>query len=662
MASNLIPALGLSKLGIGAKLAARAGKVGDKLGYIPNLKAIQSGTDKFAAWSVMSASEAMFEADNMKKTVVQSLEAARREGLNNYTDEQIAQVASERARDVFASNMALLAATNAVELGMFFKNNPSKITRGVEGVADDGTKFIPKETTRWQKIKNNPYVATTGTLATQAFTEGFIEENLQYTIEELNTMDYKLDPTYSRGWGAAIGELFGVGLLTSAQATLRGDEERMKNVALGALIGGGQVAAAEAAYKMGLSQSSPSQQRAEQNSNPQQVANTLNDAVAAFSKFDIYETEEVTRTDAEGNEYTEQIPIATPHGPVIDEAKLASFVKSQAIMGELQHQLDLEQNKEKQDEVKLQLIRDKMIGELAKNAFATKSTELLIGRLESYKELDEETLNNLGFILPGDVTSATKQIDDAIAHIKYLERVHNAVNKLTFDRRTVGDSKAEGERAEYLFNLGNTIATLEKWETNVKNSGPYLNLSEEQKDAATKVNELNKAYDRQLKESLNFSRKISEAKTELGKEKLEKQKAEAQKKANKLYKELREAQNVLNNIKEGLLPKETTLDNLASDLQNNFINSAAITALKSKQLASSIEDLKQEWVKYSDSMSGLEAFKTDSPQNKLNKTFELIMPDIVKDNLSFEDYKNYEEQAVEHFTTKIQVVMEEAKG
>lgn len=124
----MIPSVGFAKLGQLGKLQGASkfmralgkeapGKFGSILEFATGAKNI-SGV---GGWAFNTANEAFFEAAGVQKSIKENLLNARKQGLNDYTDEEINQAAAEGASKDFAYNIGILSLSNAFENKLFGK-------------------------------------------------------------------------------------------------------------------------------------------------------------------------------------------------------------------------------------------------------------------------------------------------------------------------------------------------------------------------------------------------------------------------------------------------------------------------------------------------------------------------------------------------------------
>jgi hypothetical protein len=251
----------VSKLGTGMKLATgfrsmttralgRAAATSDEALRLRELSALAGKIDKVTATALMTSSEAMFEAAEVQKSILNNQDL-----INKMSQEELNLLAAQRARDTYLLNVAAIAPSNLFEMSSLFnkiklggrKLLPSQknadMNVGVErspgklaGQLTDNT----KELTGLRALWSNPKSKLARTILGNMAAEGLYEENIQYSIQKIGEyMNNNLDePTDNmRSFLDSTKMLF-----TNAQmlSGLSNDSERLQAVVLGGIIGGGQ--------------------------------------------------------------------------------------------------------------------------------------------------------------------------------------------------------------------------------------------------------------------------------------------------------------------------------------------------------------------------------------------------------------------------------------
>lgn len=248
---------GLSR--IGAATITGSGNIA-KLARVA-LKAA-TGADDLAGvgtWALSVGGEAAMEASDTFKVVKQQLIEERQAGKNNYSDEDINNIAGDRAAGRFKANLAILSISNAFENrfiyqplmkrlrgkagGGLVEEEPSVIGKGIK--VSENTESLdefakaelnrPEYTGKADRFFNirkklkDPMGSLRfyGTRALEATVmEGYWEENAQLAAERLSNQGHL---NFSNFWDQYFKQ-------TSA-ATKGNDKETAENIGAGAVIG-----------------------------------------------------------------------------------------------------------------------------------------------------------------------------------------------------------------------------------------------------------------------------------------------------------------------------------------------------------------------------------------------------------------------------------------
>jgi hypothetical protein len=251
MASAFIPGMALSKLGGGMKFAQALSKL--KIGatddvvqglstaqnYLTNAQKIAKGFDGFTTWATATASEAMFEAKEVKDHVMESLSGQLNpETGQEYTEEEKREIAGGAAKNTFLMNAALLGFTNAIQMKYLYKalgmTEPGVNKIAQKALGDTFEAVVP--TTRVGKF----LASKTGSFAKGAgagiITEGYVEENAQLAISRMNQEYGSLGKVASF---SDYGDAFKKWGSQTIDALMGNDPEAAMNIGLGGLLGGG---------------------------------------------------------------------------------------------------------------------------------------------------------------------------------------------------------------------------------------------------------------------------------------------------------------------------------------------------------------------------------------------------------------------------------------
>lgn len=142
MLSSILPGTQISKLNLGTNLAKNVSgsllkNATGKLG-LPAIKDFAKQVDKVTLSSFMTASEAMFEAKDVKDSILDDPYLKKK-----YSPEMLKKVAADKAKDAFLLNMLFLAPSNVFEVSTFynktniFKRTPrSRLNQGIKQMAN----------------------------------------------------------------------------------------------------------------------------------------------------------------------------------------------------------------------------------------------------------------------------------------------------------------------------------------------------------------------------------------------------------------------------------------------------------------------------------------------------------------------------------------------
>jgi hypothetical protein len=418
MASAWIPGLGLSKLGLGVK-AAR-GLSGLRIGvgaaeatvegaatasnYLTKANTIfKTGIDKFNAWALATASESMFEANETKTKIYNSLTTDALSGRLMvdpetglpYTEDKKKKIAGAGAQNTFILNAALLGATNAIELSWFgkiFGGADQGAIRGIKGAATLGEEMslIDAPTKMLNKFISGKPGAFFKGVGTGIAAEGFIEENGQLAIQRVNE-HYGVKGQIADAFN--INELVGQ-YTKQTLAALKGEDiEAATSIGIGGILGVG-----------GGGISSLKQFNADKIYS-QAAVTAFNSAQENWLKMgNIYKTQEVSTKDASGNPVsTQKIIFGKDNQPVIDTEKIAGILSSyRSVNGAIDEAVNVS------DPFKKTILRDTAFAQFVQAHIAAGIEDTLFEKLDGVKKATPEAIAKLGFELDKDVS---KQID-----------------------------------------------------------------------------------------------------------------------------------------------------------------------------------------------------------------------------------------------------------
>lgn len=331
MASAFIPGMALSKLGAGMKVAqiASAARLGINSAeavvegtvaaqnYLANAQKIAKGFDAFTTWATATASESMYEANDVRKNVLTSLDGKINDKTGQvYTDQEKKEIAAGAARNTFLMNAALLGATNALSLNYLYKAL-GKTAPGASSIVQAGgigTAFAEDiATTKVGKfLASNTGKALKGA-GVGILSEGYIEENTQLAIQRMN-QEYG-----AQGKIAGIldyGEVITRSAKQIVDATMGDDPEAAMSIGLGGLLGGGMSAVGD--YK----------ENKRERITTDSAISLLNKTQESWLKFNnIYQTEDVVIKNEQGDDIVTTRNVLDKNGNLVeDPEKVASII------------------------------------------------------------------------------------------------------------------------------------------------------------------------------------------------------------------------------------------------------------------------------------------------------------------------------------------------
>lgn len=375
------------------------------LNWIDNAK-LARNIDVGATAIINTASEAMFEADGVKKDLIRSLsEQVNPNGSARYTPDQVRKISAKAAMHTFNMNVAALSVSNLWEANLMFKRLPAKGSKfkgtiGTTGVWDDA---VLQQKTFGRKLIDGSRKIGEGIAA-----EGLWEENIQLAIQRLNANSENFDLDFT-------DKLKGLGkqyLTQTVNALTGNDLEASMNIGLGGLIGG------MAGKVLGRNQTKDLNARVQ----------NLNAQVSFFKSLgNIYETE----VGVDGK--TQQIKIDDSGNPVVDQEKFKSYVAS------MNNVLNLNKTAENLDSrgaaSLARVYRDEVFARYAKAHFDSGLGELLYQKFNDIKSITQEDMVLLGFDPSSKNINLDTQVEAAKQKAEQLEAVYNNITQNTLPMR-----------------------------------------------------------------------------------------------------------------------------------------------------------------------------------------------------------------------------------
>lgn len=498
MLSSIIPGTQLSKLQIGHNLgkALSSSLLKNSTGKLalPRLKSFAAQTDKVTLSSVMTASEAMFEAKDVRDTVLND------KGLQEkYTEEELKQIAAEKARDAFLLNMLFIAPSNMFEVSSLFNKTsafryvPKSRTRMGIKQLEDGTWA---DATKKGFFNSTPFKVGKA-LVGNVVAEGLYEENIQYHIQQASRLSAYNDDYKTPFLSTLTSMINNRGQMLN----LGTDQERDQSILLGGIIGGGTTAVGniEPLNKAFGGEGGIVAEEREKKKNRKSLIKGLNDSEQDLTTMDIYEREpdraislsrdengffiEEEGTDKKSISEEDYNKFATSAGldpktggngvlkgsiileegnPVISTEKLTKLYKTSTRREELDIIHDaLSQNPDR-NQLMLRFIRNEKLSSLAEAYFNAGLGDILQDKLDFYAEMNPDELQIFGLerAEEGEQQARVKELKDFFHE---LEVLHNSLDQGVLP---VNDSKEERQnnnlRKSVLFDRGQRILTLDK--------------------------------------------------------------------------------------------------------------------------------------------------------------------------------------------------------
>jgi hypothetical protein len=432
MISSFVPGMAFARLGMGARMLRTLGgitRVGAKgagaavegaesiANYFSNAQRAAKSIDAFAAWSMATAGESMFEATEVKNFIKENL---RQDAYGNpvinpqtgqpYTESEINRIAGEKARDTFVMNAGLLGFTNVFQLRMLSKVMGFGEKALQKGLINTGATLATEATLKEGagKLTKNLMRVAGG-----VGREGFIEENMQLAIQRLN-QKYGVEGTVNNLLSMNTAKDL---LATYAQQTgraLMGDDiEASTSIGLGAILGGG----ADVVFSSRNDKSEKLRADA--------AMKAFNLAQENWLKFgNIYKQQEVETKDAEGNVVkTSQLVLDEKGMPVIDEERLNAVVSGFKINAEMLDEADRTDNRYHREFLRNQAFANYVVAHINSGAEAA-----LRHKLDGLSQAKPEDLAKLGFMMDETFpTQLQRHRDLAEKIIKQNEIINNSL-------------------------------------------------------------------------------------------------------------------------------------------------------------------------------------------------------------------------------------------
>lgn len=467
-----------------------------------NYAKIASFLDERIASTLIRTHESGAEAHDAWQTTIDKLKQQREQGLNNYTDLEISEMADQNFGNVFALDMVLGTITDSAFIRLFrpmFSKGAvnSRLNKFGLKLADSPTldSFIettPKKLTKFKRIMESAagdYLKVGKEAVLQGFSEG-MEENMQFSNQEVNNGN-NLRQSFLENAYAALENLVTEGLLPT-------NEERIKAIGAGALIGGGSAVATSLPFLDKAFGGGVLGQARSERQQKLEAKESLNKAFTDFVSTSLIEKEPDTKgklirqeqqdgtikyshqqgdttSEIDEDAYNQMSAALSPdedgnyvipgkiktdaEGRVVkDLAKAAEFTATMQYQGELDNLIDLEAVKQNPDPIKLRMFELEKLSNLALTAFKSGTTDLLMKKLDSFKDMGEASLQRFGIDNKEDVN---EKIDKLKEHVAKLE-----ANYLQTTNGMIASTYGQKDEAKfelfknYTAGIGNRIVNL----------------------------------------------------------------------------------------------------------------------------------------------------------------------------------------------------------
>jgi hypothetical protein len=425
-----------------SRLAAQLSKLG-----VQNVAGAQRAIATIGRNALFSVGESMIEAHEVKKDLLSQ----------GYSNEQ----AAAHAANVFGGNMALLMLTNNVQLGFIDDMiKPASKRAAISGIKRVGNELIDqtKDYKGFQKFIDSRTGRVAKNLALGTISEGFIEENLQLAIQNINSEFGEGGKT--KTFLESLSEI-----PSEAVRNLSTDEGKLA-IALGAIVSGPTSIVSgirskgkEDSYRQKILEEISKTHKAythqgslymqetyTENVKPKESVvfeENSNESKSGFGKV-VFEdgSEKVYKTEDEFKE-------ASVNGDTLNKVRTKLDEKGNPIVNDVLVSAILSSNKtlEKIDNLIAEaydnknhalhrILKAEKFTMLASEYFENGLGNEFIELLESYKNLNPELLSELGFnnkmfSETGEEVSVQSMMNSYISTAKQLQRKHDLIDKTT---------------------------------------------------------------------------------------------------------------------------------------------------------------------------------------------------------------------------------------
>lgn len=468
MASVFVPGMALSKLGLGAKLlrlgsglrwgtgiaedaVVNAGKVQN---YLTRGAQIAKTIDKTTLWATSTASEALFEAAEVKRNIINSLTYDEYgnfildpETNLPYTEEQKKRIAGQNAKSTFLLNTALLGLTNIVQLrwlGKIFNEGAELSTKNIIGTKTLLDKLSSVEVTgKLSKFLDGRVGKFFSGAPSAIASEGFIEENFQLAIQRLNE---------KYGKQAKVRDVYNVSELLkqvgnqTLDAIIGEDPTASVSIGLGGFLGSTMSGAGEVINF------------SKEKLNTESLITAYNNSQQNWLKFgNIYKTQLVDAVDDKGNPTkVEKVLFDETGKPVEDSDKVSGILSGyRGVTGALDESDLLDKG------IMRDVMRDKAFADFVKAHIDAGLEDTLLQKLDDVTKASPEEIVKLGFVLDDTVNDQINKYKNLASKIIKQNKLIN--RDILFDNtpedlaRKNALTQLAAEQAVYE-NLANEVA------------------------------------------------------------------------------------------------------------------------------------------------------------------------------------------------------------
>ena len=457
MVSAFVPGMALSKAGMGLKFATALGRMRGAGGlavgaseleasiegaraignYFPRAQRIATAFDNITTWATATASESMFEANEVKNNIKNHLKydeygRIRINPLTGqaYTNKEISEISASAAKDSFIMNSILLGATNYYQFKSILKALGKAEQSSLKGFINPGASLLDDATLN---PFTNKWLIAGREAALGIGREGFIEENMQLAIQRINEQ-YGQQGKVSRYYdflnkSSQVGSQY---FKQTLDALAGDDTETATNIGLGAILGG-------PANVMGGIRQENSDRKAAEN-----AVTAFNNAKHSWLKFgNIYKTELVgDQKDENGNLVQKEKFILDNNGnPIVDESKVFAVLTGLQLNSEMFEELD----KSARSDSKYHYLykRDFAFSDFVLAHINAGAEEALLQKLDKLEKGSPEDLIQFGL----------SKDENFNATVRYHKELANRIiqqNKLLNDGILFNNSKHDFARKAYL--------------------------------------------------------------------------------------------------------------------------------------------------------------------------------------------------------------------